>query len=196
MWIWNADTQTFGAYWLNTSEATITLDQYGDQIVLDRADYAGNSPTLTAHYVGTRSGNGVSGSVTWTWNGNVTQGNWYASWVPGQGCVPAQSDPGPPAGGWQLGPMDWNECEPLDANGGCATWTWSDATQQFAAAYVDGGAGAYELSAYDTQEVIVDRVGGDIAAHYVGVRIDDDVHGSITYSWDGGTAAGTWSASW
>ncbi len=78
-WTWNASKKQFDAQWANGAKAHLKLDRFeSDSVVVTRDDHAGVSAGMMATYVGQRSGNSISGNVTWTYRGGMHKGTWRA----------------------------------------------------------------------------------------------------------------------
>ncbi len=98
-WVWDPAQGAFAAQWSNGATALIwVVSNSGGQIVLDRRDTAPGGIGFTARYVGTWSSpTTVSGSVTWSWQGNSWNGAWRAA--VNAPSTPAVVPPAPPGQG-------------------------------------------------------------------------------------------------
>jgi hypothetical protein len=80
-WTFDASRNQAVGRWNNGANANLTLVQDdGRTAVLRRYDPSGASTTMSAEYVGYRSGNTIRGTVTWYYRGGKNTGTWSASW--------------------------------------------------------------------------------------------------------------------
>ena len=96
-WTWDPSQNAFAALWQNGATALVRVESNaGGQTVLTRYDTAPASAGFAARYVGTWSGNTISGGVTWSWQGRSWSGTWRATVsAPSAqpGTPPASADP-------------------------------------------------------------------------------------------------------
>lgn len=80
-WTWNPTRKQFSAKWNNGAQAMLSVvSDDGRTVVLRRFDPSGASATMSAEYIGVRSGNTIRGTVTWFYRGGKNSGTWSASW--------------------------------------------------------------------------------------------------------------------
>jgi hypothetical protein len=191
----------------------------------DSDDGGGTGGTMSSGGKGGSSGKGGSGgkggsagkpsATGGTTNGgeggNGDSGS-SSSGQPGTGGSQAGGGGQPEAGGGGQGGdgagmpivltngMTWTVCDTSSATT-CGTWVWTAATEQFATTFENGAVGTATVEENGSQIRLhrVDTAGpapgleGDYVGEYHG---GDTVSGMATWTWDTGSAAGTWTATW
>ncbi len=79
-WSWDGPNGRYLARYDNGDMGALALVAWdGKNIVLARTDDGGPRPGLTGRYAGQRTGEGMDGTATWSWNGKSWGGSWKAA---------------------------------------------------------------------------------------------------------------------
>jgi hypothetical protein len=111
--VWTLYGSRGTAKWTSGPRSTLVVAAVShNSVVINRSDYTGSSPGLTASYRGVIADNKISGTVTWKWDGagwpnNEASGKWSATIVSGSlaylsAAVPEEQTVNTISGPWVL----------------------------------------------------------------------------------------------
>jgi hypothetical protein len=163
--------------WLTGPVANLIIERFDDQSLSIRREDTGGSKGLKGRYTGTRKGNHIEGTFTWTWPGGPFPSG-TVDWIAAIDDAHFGSERS------SIGTLAM--CE--EAADGCSNWSFQG--REGYANWSNCVAANLSVIHYDGEKVVIRRIDatGDwqgLSALYTGVVAGDQIKGAMTWLWQG-----------